>query len=118
MAFEFNDCNVCTNPEIVFERKHKGIEYALKVAEHGGGWFFGLSANINHLGVCTGIAYPVKNDAYRHDTRDEAMASAVGNLIEWANSVVSSHPELTPLLKEVVRAEFLIVPKSEQLTLF
>lgn len=118
MAFQFNDCDVCTNPEVVIERKAKGIEYALKVAEHGGGWYFGLSASISYQTVTQGVTWPVVSTGYKHATRDEAIVSAAGNLVNWANSIVRQHPETTPILKQIIQIEYLILPKSEQLTLF
>jgi len=49
MDFEFNDCDVCVNPEIIFSFMNKGAlawDYIeLRVAERNGTWDYGYSSS-------------------------------------------------------------------------
>jgi hypothetical protein len=76
VMFEFNSCDVCTNPEIAFRSQEYWLAWnyiEIKLAAWNGKWDYGLS--------CCGGGIPCTKSG-KFESREAAVAAAIANLLE------------------------------------
>lgn len=83
-GFQFNYCDICLNPRILFDWKSKkSYDYVqIRVAESPAGWSYATSSWIGHSGHTSGVGFVKKHDRRRYNTVEEAFEAAVRELCE------------------------------------
>ena len=84
--FEYNDCNVCINPKIVFHAMKKGVLawdfVEIKICEYYGKWDFGYWHG--------GGASPAMKTCAKFNSENECVDAAINkleNLLKKGNSM-------------------------------
>lgn len=105
--FIYNDCSVCTNPNVI-ERSAGGYDsFEIRTAEYQGKWHVSTSFFYNLGGMSSGVSF--KTTPF--ETETEAILHGVSILRQRLTSHKAAGTKLFSMLNE-------IIPDSLQLTLF
>jgi hypothetical protein len=89
-GFEFNEHNVCTNPEIISVpsvKKGWAVMNEVRLAEYNGKWGSAISAHTN-MG---GNSSPLTKRSCVYDTKEEAISNAYNALVRFRDSRINEN---------------------------
>ena len=120
-GFEYNEHEVCMNPEIVIEfGTRKTIYYKITVAKNGKGWDYGFSYNCNSNLTNTGGSSVSPSTHSGLKTKNLAVMTAANFIKEAFNRYFKDVPQLRKRQSDLNLLNNFLLRKSEpkQLELF
>lgn len=116
--FIFNDCGVCTNPNVI--EKSTGVcDYEITTAFLDDGWGYGYAFHVSANGMCGGIS---KERSKRYATEREAIVACAERALQFMQEphyTGLARNEYVKVPQDIIQSlQDIIKPQPRQLSLF